>query len=131
MSDLILMECGCTGMARHNNAHDGLETGHPSCLTHMSAKAACTPVNAPNLEGRVAKCSARCAIVPSSVNLAFFEYLGSDSPASKQNCGQCGYYEIAHHQQDGRPRNQNVCLKFRPHGPYEFDSYYCGCHGWD
>jgi hypothetical protein len=21
--------------------------------------------------------------------------------------------------------------KFEPHGPYEYDRFYCGCHGWD
>lgn len=126
-----LMSCGCAGMAKHNDTHDGLEAGHPSCLTHMSAKAACTPANAPNLEGRFAKCTSRCQLRPSSVDLAFFEYLGPDSPASKQNCAQCGYYESAHRGDGDRPRNQNVCLIFRPHGTYEFDRYYCGCRGWD
>lgn len=28
-------------------------------------------------------------------------------------------------------RNTHQCKTFEPHGPYEFDSYYCGCRGWD
>lgn len=127
----MLMQCGCVGAARHNDAHDGFETGHPSCLTHMSAKEACTPALTPNLEGRFAKCGKECHLRPSSTDLAFFEYRGPDSPASKRHCIQCGYYESAHKPTDGRPRFKAVCLNFRPHGPYEFDSYYCGCRGWD
>lgn len=126
-----LMNCGCVGVARHNNPHDGLEAGHPSCVTHMSDLNACTPAKTPNLEGRFARCTKDCEIVPSNVNLAFFEYRGPDSPASKMHCAQCGYYESAHNPTDGRPRFQTVCLNFRPHGPYEFDSYYCGHGGWD
>lgn len=126
-----LMSCGCIGAARHDNAHDGLEAGHPSCLTHMDAKDACTPATAPNLEGRLAKCGSECELVPSRLDLAFFEYRGPGSPASKRHCAQCGYYESAHKPTDGCPRNQQVCLTFRPHGPYEFDTYYCGHSGWD
>lgn len=126
-----LMNCGCAGMAKHNNAHDGLEAGHPSCVTHIPAKAACEIATAPSLEGRFAKCGNGCPVVPSSVGLAFFEYLGPDSPASKQNCAQCGYYESAHKRDGDKPRFADVCLNFRPHGPYKFDRYYCGCRGWD
>lgn len=123
-----LMNCGCVGSARHNNAHDGLEAGHASCFVHMPSEDACTPRTTPNLMGRFAKCGKNCRVEPSSLDLAFFEYLGPDSPASKQNCAQCGYYESAHLKQ---PRSQNVCLNFRPHGPYKYDRYYCGCRGWD
>lgn len=124
----VLMKCGCVGSARHTNAHDGLEVGHPSCVVHVPAKDACTPAPAPNLTGRFARCTNTCELRPSSTDLAFFEYLGPDSPASKQNCAQCGYYESAHKRER---RSQNVCLNFRPHGPYEYDKYYCGCMGWD
>lgn len=123
-----LMRCGCAGSARHNNAHDGLEAGHPSCVVHIPAKAACEPREAPSLEGRFAKCGEGCAIVPSSVELAFFEYRGPDSPAALQDCGECGYYESAH--KEGRVRSRE-CAGFQPHGPYEYDHYYCGHSGWD
>lgn len=115
-------------MARHNNAHDGLEAGHASCVVHAPAEGACIPAAVPSLEGRLAKCGDGCRLRPSSLDLAFFEYLGPGSPASKQNCAKCGYYESAHSKQ---PRGQHVCLNFQPHGPYEFDRYYCGCKGWD
>jgi hypothetical protein len=123
-----LMECGCAGSALHNNAHDGLESGHPSCVVHVPAKAACNPVRPFSLEGRFAKCGPHCTVAPSNTSLAFFEYLGPGSPSSRQNCAQCGYFDSAHNKM---PRSGNVCLTFRPHGPYEFDRYYCGCHGWD
>lgn len=126
-----LMQCGCAGMAKHNNAHDGLEAGHPSCVTHIPAQEACLPASRPSLEGRFAKCGKTCAVEPSNADLAFFEYLGPDSPASKNHCAQCGYYESAHKRDGDRLPSQNVCLNFRPHGPYEFDRYYCGCRGWD
>lgn len=126
-----LMNCGCAGMARHNNAHDGLPAGHPSCVTHLDAKEACTPASDPRLEGRFAKCGDGCTVRPSSADLAFFEYLGPDSPASKQNCAQCGYYEEAHKYDPSRVSSKPVNCQFRPHGPYEFDRYYCGHSGWD
>lgn len=28
-------------------------------------------------------------------------------------------------------RSTLKCREFEPHGPHEFDQYYCGCHGWE
>jgi hypothetical protein len=28
-------------------------------------------------------------------------------------------------------RSPTKCKQFTPHGAYEFDEYYCGCHGWN
>ncbi len=127
-----LMQCGDVAHATCRTAHFGLEPGHPSCVIHAISEAACTPRATPNLEGRQAKCSLGCgSIQPSGLNLAFFEYLGPGSPASRQNCKKCGYFDTAHVRKEGQPPNRHVCLSFAPHGPYEFDKYYCGCRGWD
>lgn len=92
-------------------------------------------------EGRFAKCS--CGRTEPSDNyarLAFFEFRGKDSEWSKKGC-KCGYFEGPHDAEhmrrlgpgrrtvveDGRCREG----KFTPRGPAEFDSFYCGCRGWD
>ena len=28
-------------------------------------------------------------------------------------------------------RNPQVCNHFEAHGPFDYDTYYCGCRGWD
>lgn len=127
-----LMACGHTAISTHGNAHDGLAANHPSCVIHMGLHGgACKVAQPPHLAGRLAKCY--CGKTePSSLALAFFEYLGPDSPASKENCAQCAYAEIAHaKKQSGEIRNQHICLRFKPHGPYDYDRFYCGCGGWD
>ena len=75
--------------------------------------------------------------------LAFFEDRGPESRPAVENC-RCGYHEKAHDKahmaslvpgRDGKPRPTVVedgrCPGFEPHGPWEFDSFYCGCRGWD
>lgn len=71
--DMPFMECGCQGITTHHNVHDGLEKGHPSCMTH----GCCVVVKPPKLEGRTARCAyfKTCGNEkPSSVNLWFFIY---------------------------------------------------------
>lgn len=102
--------------------------GKPACAicvgTHSGAM---IPVAAPDLTERTARCS--CGTKQPSLNprLAFFEYLGPESPAALHRC-RCGYYDSAH--QPGE-RYQVKDHPFEPHGAYEFDSYYCGHNGWD
>jgi hypothetical protein len=33
----------------------------------------------------------------------------------------------------GQPKKNPTYVphEFEPHGPYEYDRFYCGCHGWD
>ena len=58
-------------------------------------------VDTPDLTGRQARCG--CGrLVSSSVDLAFFEYLGPGSGSA---------------------------VKTR--GPQQYDRFYCGCRGWD
>lgn len=93
-------------------------------------------VEAPDLTTRTARC--HCGrIEPSSKSadgsLAFFEYRGLGSRLATEQC-KCGYYEIAHKYESGRVSPEPIDCKaggFAPHGPHEFDSYYCGCDGWD
>lgn len=131
--DSVLMQCGDRANASCGTAHFGLEAGHPSCVIHAFSQQACTVApSVPSLEGRQSKCAYNCgSIQPSSLDLAFFEYLGPNSPASRQNCKKCGYFDTAHVRKEGQAHNRHVCLTFVPHGPYDFDKYYCGCKGWD
>lgn len=75
---------------------------------------------------RMAKCAYGCNPVPSHQGLPFFEFKGEDSKEAKIVCKNCRYYDVAH----GKGHKQ-VCENFVPHGTFEFDSYYCGCRGWD
>lgn len=123
-----LMQCGDVAQAICGTAHFGLEADHPSCVVHAVSRAACTPSTiTPNLEGRRARCGCG-STQPSSLSLAFFEFLGEGSPDSYRSCGNCGYYETAH---SPDVKNRNVCKGFTPRGSQEFDRYYCGCRGWD
>ena len=89
---------------------------------------------------------ARCICgqtVPSTehARLAFFEYRGPGSDFAEHSCKHCRYHDVAHgpgKEQDiregKRPRRNVVeeghCPGFEA-GPHEYDSYYCGCRGWD
>jgi hypothetical protein len=121
MSNLILLQCGHNGHAIHKNVHDGLPANHPSCVICTPDIRACLPEQTINLEGRLAECM--CGNKePSSTNLAFFEFRGVGSRSAVETC-ECGYYEVAH--------PNRYCEQFKPRGPYEFDTFYCGCRGWD
>ena len=82
--------------------------------------------------GRYAKCCAESPILPSSKDLAFFEYKGKGSYEATMSC-KCGYYEVAHIPGETHTCTQYCghCNDFQPHGPYEYDRYYCGHSGWD
>jgi len=90
-------------------------------------------VHQPSDQKRMARCS--CGkIEPSNPATQFgFEYRGPGSRAAVENCGKCGYFECAHElAETGAPHLTHlVDHLFTPHGPYEFDSFYCGHAGWD
>lgn len=128
----VMLSCGHAA-----NATDG--NGQPACAICVGLEKS-VPVAAPNLTGREARCGKFCAVVPSSLDLAFFEFRGEGSPVSKRTCKKCGYADVAHdpaHMQRNVPSNrktvveQGKCSGFEPHGAYEYDTYYCGCRGWD
>ncbi len=81
---------------------------------------------------RIAKCG--CGNTrPSSEGekLASFEFTGEGSKRALDICRNCAYAEVAH-TPEVMARNKNLkCMRFEPHGAYEFDSFYCGCRGWD
>ena len=93
--------------------------------------------------GREARCG--CGrIEPSSVSLAFFEFTGAGSARALKGCRVCGYDECAHepehmatlvYKRDGTRRPTVVedgrCTGFVPSGPWRYDTFYCGCRGWD
>jgi hypothetical protein len=57
-------------------------------------------------------------------SLCGFEYQGEGSERAATICGHCGLHKGAH------PHMR--CEKgFEARGPLDFDTYYCGCRGWD
>ena len=122
-----LMKCG------HAATGTDLKTGKPCCVTCIGLDPRAEEVDdqPPDLMGRLARCS--CGNTkPSSVSLAFFEYLGPGSPESLEYC-KCGYGIKVHQLPRPLPGHLQgrLCDTFTPRGPSEFDHYYCGCRGWD
>lgn len=116
-----LMACGCRqqGLRITKDNRDGV----PVCVAHGVTEL--WDGSEPDLTGRTARCS--CGKERSSSDeLAFFEYRGHGSRAAAVHCKNCGYYPVAHEKD-----NVRHCGNFEPHGPYEFDHFYCGCRGWD
>ena len=92
----------------------------------------------PDLEERQAICCTKESIRPSKDHdkLAFFEFRGEGSKAAITICKHCRYALIAHQRKqlvenEGKAQYKCVCDHFEPQGPLEYDSYYCGCRGWD
>jgi len=118
--------------------HEMMTCGHTANAT-CEGKPACVICSCfevadfwPDLTGRQAKCHDCGKTVPSAFTLAFFEYRGEGSERATKMC-KCGYSLAAH-----SPFNrinailkEDKCSGFEAHGAYEFDSYYCGCRGWD
>ena len=85
-----------------------------------------------DLTGRKAACYKGCAVVPSSTSLPFFDYLGEGSRRATEDCGKCGMSVSVHQEISPSTGRPGVTTHgFVPCGGAEFDSYYCGCHGWD
>jgi hypothetical protein len=197
--DMPLMKCGCVAQS-YRTATGGvkIDPPQPSCVVHNCIEIA---DKKPSLAGRMAKCSyshsnparyKQHGPVPSSYDLAFFQYNGPGSQRAEETC-VCGYTRVAHyprwrasikyaqrwykierregvrnvesHQPDenaahewandqvriwmnwtNNPETKVLeaelisvvkipsplkCREFKAHGPYEFDRFYCGCHGWD
>lgn len=132
MTDKPLMKCGCVAMgvltARNG---EKLAEPLPSCPIHNCTELADAR---PPLEGRFAECAYLPhghARMPSSYDLAFFQFRGEGSREATEIC-VCGYARAAH-DDDGRLRmNLNSkCPGFAARGAQETDKYYCGCFGWD
>jgi hypothetical protein len=85
-------------------------------------------------DSRQARCPYCGTTKPSDPGLPFFEDRGEGSRHATTLC-HCGYALAAH---DDDPRHAHVmrncadAMKGKgPRGPHEFDSFYCGCRGWD
>jgi hypothetical protein len=96
------------------------------------------PATLPQLIGRTAKCGCGKSVPSTSHESLFgFEYRGPASSEATDIC-VCGYHKVAH---DPEGVKNNVykrtvvqdgkCSGFRPRGPREHDTFYCGCRGWD
>lgn len=82
-STRVFLKCGCVAHAERILA-DGLRV--PSCIVHDCDE----PAPMPNIEGRKAKCVYGGAEVPSSFDLAFFEYKPSEN-FDRYYCGCYGW----------------------------------------
>lgn len=92
---------------------------------------------------RLARCGCGATVPSDTDSIAFFEDRSAGSRAATNSCKHCGYSECAHdpaHMEtlvhlNGKRRPTQVeagrCPGFEPKGEWEFDSYYCGCRGWD
>jgi hypothetical protein len=143
MREPVLMKCGCVAQGvRTMSRGVPIDPPIPACLTHDCIESADSK---PDLTGRMAKCTYSHANpkgrqrpekspVPSSFDLAFFEYCGEGSREATELC-KCGYHKVAHEKNGGKcPANSRTkppSRKFTPKGPQEFDRFYCGCFGWD
>lgn len=94
-----------------------------------------------HLIGREARCTCGASRPSTSEHLAFFEYRGEGSKRAIETCRHCRYAEIAHTQEIVRGPSNSIlvhnvveegkCPGFEPHGPFDHDTFYCGCRGWD
>ena len=117
-----MMKCGHVANALRTNTGP---TKHDPPLDCCTICDCIEEAPMPDLTGRMAACM--CGRKePSDPELAFFEWRGEGSPRSEYQC-TCGYTKPAHN----KPHVQNQCEGFTPRGPFEYDSYYCGCRGWD
>ena len=81
---------------------------------------------------RMARC--RCGYIrPSSERAKLFGFTDRSLASEQKYCRHCGKYEVAHYpgcsqaQPDQYERHQ-----FEPREEAaEFDTFYCGCDGWD
>jgi hypothetical protein len=81
-------------------------------------------------EGRMARCS--CGeMQPSSPDLFGLTDLSADGRHANKTCGTCRYSIVAHTDEIQWGPAIGVCEEFTPIGGQEFDSFYCGCRGWD
>ncbi len=104
----------------------------------MTPAATATPdLATPDLTDRQARCVCH-ALVPSDPKLAFFEFRGDGSRLATISCKHCGLYGVAHDAvycaKYNRSRSiveEGRCPGVEARGAFEFDSFYCGCSGWD
>lgn len=105
--NIVMLKCGCNGMATHGNEHDGLPAYHPTCIVHET----CEVVETPSFEGRTARC----------------DHYGT-APGRRNECSECRGKTACECE---KPSSINLAF-FQSQPEKEHDSYYCGCaFGWD
>lgn len=123
----------CGHAANATTQRDGANV--PCCAICAPSPESVTVVEAPSLEGRVARCGDCRKEVPSSFGLAFFEYGSVDYPADLQSRWQAAYEACMKAGGRGRaPKKLEdaVCeARDAMSGKGAKDRYYCGCRGWD
>ena len=129
----IMMKCG-------HRAHGVDGNGKPVCVTcvGLDPRAREVEENPPSYEGREARCAYCQLVKPSNADLAFFEYRGPGSTYAAEHC-VCGFgpkaHELREYPDRSRPtsnsREYASCDTFKARGPALYDSFYCGCRGWD
>lgn len=113
-----MMICGCAANAIRKVGDEWVDC----CTIHDTIE----QTTMPDLTGRMATCSCGRKEPSNPDKLAFFEYRGDGSRRAQDQC-TCGYTQAAH----AKPHVQAKCEGFTPRGPFQYDSYYCGCRGWD
>ncbi len=123
-----MMKCGHAANASHQ--------GEPACvICWPDPRSREVDDQGPDLTGRTARCSywkGGCkSQQPSSTDLAFFEYRGPGSDYAERTCKNCGAAEAPHDPGHRYHKNMNCKKGFEPNGDPGFDTYYCGCMGWN
>jgi len=129
----VMMKCGHAANSRSGDK--------PACAICVLTDEGALIVDdtPPDLSTRQARCSCGKIEPSHSTRLAFFEYRGEGSPAAINSCKNCGFHEVAHDPVYTRERNveprtvveRGLCKGFEAKGPWQYDSFYCGCGGWD
>lgn len=105
-----MLKCGCSGFASHQNEHDNLPKGHPTCIIHNT----CVVTETPDLSTRKARC----------------DYFGKQVKTGSYNGNCCDTCKSGSICSCEKPSSPNLWFfKYQPDEP--FDMYYCGCHGCD
>lgn len=92
------------------------------------------PDSPEQVENRIARCYMCKQEQPSSLGLtgklAFYEYMGGGSRIAIETC-RCGLYMHVHNDELWAKRPDLTSHEPTPRGALEFDTFYCGCRGWD
>ena len=109
-----------------------IDIDHPSVRAHLAYRQARCPY--------CKRTEPSSIVIGNPAGLAFFQYRG---PGSNDQCDVCGVVPSVHDGIgiDGQPLRPNSypMRKLAAHPPHEFtcvkgqefDSFYCGCRGWD
>jgi hypothetical protein len=124
-----MMDCGHAANGWRTNPDGSRSPVCVICVTFGRGGSTIAAV-APSLEGRTARCY--CGNEqPSSIALAFFEYLGPGT--GNDQCATCHYAECVHHEINPATGRKSDRWDGHPYVQWiqDHDRYYCGHSGWD